>query len=499
MPSLVDRFVALLGARLDSPELVAFSTERKLALPKPTTDADSSRAVKDKAGGFELYISHRIENRRFYPPKKQGKAYVCYLSRVLLDTTFDGAPFGLTRASSREDLVRALGEPYDVNGIGDEMFEKQVAPDIVFSTTYRPEKQNLGNFWLSIETGWELNPHPLHFETEPPEGKPAHADTLATGLVLAWAADRVGLSPALSTSPRAAQLAKREITGRQLLVDELGGQLLSTDLAPSVGDWLHRYISQLFDIPEAAGREPLSFTKDFLASFAGCVKNPFLVPDSWEAFDRYAPLLDARWADFQATKYQTPPPEGLYEAAAAKRDAISVTVTTPTATAIQVPPDTTDKLMAIVQRSTSEKDVKALLVSLGLPVGKTIDKQALAKLGVSYMATRPSDKSKMPPGLPQKAVLITEVSFYTTGVEEYVRGLGTKVQYLAYTGPLPKGLAFTDDRAAVHVKLGAPSTQNGAVEWWDYPELERRVLVRYDPSTSRVTEVMWGMPAKWGW
>jgi hypothetical protein len=500
MPSLVERFIALLGARLDSPELAAFCTERGLALPKPSTDADSQRAVKDKKGGFELYISHDIEHRRFYPPTKVGRAYVCYLSRVLFEASFtEKLPFGVTKTMAREDLVRALGEPHGTNGIGDEMFEKEVAPDLVFSTTFRPETKKVGNLWLSIATGWKLDTHPLHFETEPPEGKPAHAETLATGLLLAWAADRVGLAPAIAQRPRAAELAKREITGRQFLVDELGGHLLSTDLAPGVGDFLHGYLSQLFDIPDEAKREDISSTRDYLASFAGAVKNPFLVPDTWDAFDRYAPILDARWADYQATKFQTPEPTGLYEAAAKKRDAITIAVTTPAAASVSVPADTTDKLMAIVGRSPSEKDVKALLVSLGLPVGKTIDKQALAKLGVSYMATRPQDKSKMPPGLPQKAVVITEVTFYTDGIEEYVRGLGTKVQYLAYTGALPKQLAFTDDRAAVHAKLGAPSTANDTVEWWDYPELERRVLVRYADGGARVAEVLWGMPAKWDW
>ncbi|MDB4961006.1 MAG: hypothetical protein JWP01_1005 [Myxococcales bacterium] len=492
MPAYLDRLTSLLGASLDDSKLVAFLAEGELAPPKPTTDSTDSRTVTDKTRGIELYFTHAIASRKFYPPKKTGKAYVTYLERILIADDFkDPLPLGVTRTMGRPELVATLGEP-SRTPIGDEVYEKEIAPGAMLNIGRHPEK-GIRNIWLTVPQGFELDVDALHFEAMPPEGKPAHADHLATGMLLAWAADRVGLAPHLATTEKAKALAKREITGRELLISELGSSLLSEDLDPRLEDFLYFYTHRLFDVPDEARRakDEVAYTDDYLATFKKVIKNPYLVPDSWEAFDRLAPILDARWADYQQTKFLTPAPKGLYEAANKKREAQTIKVdTTPTAKAT-VAGGTTEKLMAIVGRSTSEPEVKSVLTALGLPVGTTIDQQAVPKLGVSYMAVR-LPKSRMPAGLPQKAVVIIDVRFNAKGNKEYVRGAGSDVIYAQYPGPLPQGLTFGDDREAVHKRIGKPTRSSEEIDHWNIGE--RELTVWYTKKGNAVKEVVWAMP-----
>jgi hypothetical protein len=492
MPAYLDRLTSLLGARLDDTKLLAFLADAKLAAPKPTTDATDSRTVTDKKRGFELYFTHAIASRAFYPPKKVGKAYVTFLERILIADDFEEPlPLGVTRAMGRDDLVATLGEP-SLTPIGHEVYEKQVAPGAMLNIAWSRDK-GIRNIWLTVPQGFKLDVDALHHEAMPSEGKPAHADQLATGMLLAWAADRVGLAPHLATTAKAKALANREITGRDFLVSELGGVLLSEDLDPRVEDFLYFYTHRLFDVPDEARRakDEIAYTDDYLATFKKVIRNPYLVPDTWEAFDRLAPILDARWADYQQTRFQAPAPKGLYEAANKKREAQTIKVDmTPTAKAT-VAGGTTEKLMAIVGRSTSEPEVKAVLTALGLPVGTTIDQQALPKLGVSYMAVR-LPKSRMPAGLPQKAVVIIDVRFNAKGNKEYVRGTGSDVIYAQYPGPLPQGLTFGDDRAAVQKRIGKPTRSSEEIDHWNIGE--RELTVWYTKKGNAVKEVVWAMP-----
>ncbi|MBW8369042.1 MAG: sel1 repeat family protein [Arenimonas sp.] len=139
----------------------------------------------------------------------------------------------------------------------------------------------------------------LNFETDlPNEAGGTHA-----GMYLAWAALKGLLDPGFDEATLA-PLRARQITGSQLFFDKCDGKLLDDDLS-DVGDaftasyyasHFHADYQQVFrgDMPD--GGE----TTD---GFCG-------VPDTWENFDRLAPVLDERFEHWRRARLAAvaPPP-----------------------------------------------------------------------------------------------------------------------------------------------------------------------------------------------
>ena len=58
---------------------------------------------------------------------------------------------------------------------------------------------------------------------------------------------------------------------------------------------------------------------DYLGTFS-LLESAYYVPDTWEAVARIQPVIDARLADYEATKFRRRPRMSLYEKAAEARD-----------------------------------------------------------------------------------------------------------------------------------------------------------------------------------
>lgn len=357
-------------------------------------------------------------------------------------------------------------------------------------------------------TALNLTTNPLHFSTVPAEGKPPHAELLGTGLLLAWVADRVGLPKKLASTPHAKKLAAREITGRELLVAACKSKLTTEDVPAEVGKFLYGYTHRLFlgddegDTRAAAAKEikkllglertdEISFSDDYLATFKKVVKNPFLVPDTWEAFERFAPILDARWKDYQQTKFTKPPPKGIYAAAAKKRDAQKITVPKKAASSAKAKEAAsglftealTNELLGIVGKSLTDASVKAALAKVELPIGKKINEQAAPKNGLAYLG------AKFPIGRERK-LGVANMQFYKKGQKRYIRGLGAEVAFAQYPGPLPKGITFEDDAKAVRKKVGVkPESSSHGYDRFVLTKQGARLLVSY--ARNKVSSVTW--------
>jgi hypothetical protein len=328
--------------------------------------------------------------------------------------------------------------------------------------------------------GASLATHPLHFATRPADA-PDDAELVGMALLVGWAADRFGLPEKHATSELGAQLAKRAITPREFLIKACGKTLTTLDVAPRVRELLAIYtrnqhhddegardaigarIKQLLRL-DGAGDER-HYTADYLGTFAEVVANPFHVPDSWEAVDRIAPVIDARLADYEATAFRALPDLALYERAAKLRDAQPVTPMRAAPPEREVDDELADQLVALIGKPLADKQVKAVLTRAGLPIGKRIDEQANPALGVSYMGTKfvIADKNQLG---------IDNVCFYGDGYETYIRGIGSKVGFAAYPGRLPFDLRIGDTREAVRTKVGRELQTRGDS---DYFEAESRV------------------------
>jgi hypothetical protein len=313
--------------------------------------------------------------------------------------------------------------------------------------------------------GREIPTHPLHFETKPVDA-PVDAELIGMALLVAWAAERFGLPAKHATTAAGAKLKRREITPRAFLIAACGKTLTTADFDPKLESFLFGYTHRMFIGDDNKANKAIAkllrlsrdderaYTDDFLGTFAKVVDSPFYVPDSWDAVDRIAPILDARWADFSATGFEGAPQLASYEKAAKLRDERTVVADR---AAVEVKGGADAKLaadmLALIGRPLADKAVKAVLERAGLPVGKTIDEQANPALGISYMGAKLV--------LAGKRVLgVRSVEFHANKQRSYIRGIGGEVEFAGYPAALPFGVAFGESQDAVVGKLGTPERRD---------------------------------------
>ncbi len=291
---------------------------------------------------------------------------------------------------------------------------------------------------------------------------------MGMALLVAWAAHAVGLPAKHAKSALGKQLLARTITPRAFFTQACGTELSTSDVHATLKPFLYGYTHRLFLGDDFGSAKPIqkllrlhraderAFSDDYLGTFKKALKSPYLVPDSWQALARLAPVLDARWADYRKTKFKKAPDLALYENAATLRDAQKLAVSTARVVTAQVDPGLGDALIASVGQRI--KAVKTTLEAAGLPLGKKVDEQGNAALGVSYMGVK--TKGQM---------TVDSVTFYANKYTRHIRGAGAELQFKAWPGALPKvfkGIALGDSRDAVRAALGKPTQSPGDFDWF---------------------------------
>lgn len=490
--------IPLLGAPKDDPAVAAL-LERCGA--KPKTDSASNKALGVEFG-FERAGLLDTQPRAYKSPN------VRVLSAIFLWTdkatwagrvkTFTGTlPHGLRWGMSRLELLQCLGAPAREGDFGSRW---DFADHCLFTTVREDGGLIAITLQLPVEDYRIDLPDPLYFETAPAD-PPDKARLVAGAFLVAWGTLRVGPSPKHAGLAHTADLAAHKLTPRQFLQVACAETLTKSDFAPALWPFLSGYLQRGFlgDKPRRGakriqkllgleGADEIAFDDDYLGTFRKpVVPDPFLVPDCWEAFDRFAPILDARWADYQATEFKDEPPRGLYEKAVELRDAVNLSVTSPAPVPVAVDADLTDSLLRIVGLALTDRDVKEVLARAMLPIGKRIDEQAAPKLGISYLGSKFEVGGK-------RVLGVKDVRFYAEGVATFIRGLGMEVRFAGYTGGLPRGLRFGDSRAEVVKKLGRPVDPDRELDtWWWKQEKSTRVLTcRFE--RGKLREVGWSLP-----
>ena len=442
-----------------------------LGLPKKEPGVAALIAASGKAVGVELSLDGGVLGAIFLSPGNP-KQRIKPFSGTL--------PHGLAWGMPRADV--ALGEPaldegkrarWDVDGYS--LFLGFGDDDALTAVTMQP---------LVVDYDLDL-PNPLHFETQPAD-PPKDAELVAPALLVVWAIDRGGAPP--KHAAHADALASRSITPRAFLVEACGRDLGRDDIPLELLPFVYGYTNRRFlgDEPRKAAKsirkllglsrdDEIAFSDDYLGTFA---KQPYFVPDSWAAFDRLAPILDARLADYRATKFTAEPPAGIYEAAAKLRDAHPVSLAQPKSVPVTLAVST-DELLALVGKSLADKAVQAVLARATLPIGKTVDEQAAPMVGLSYMGAKLAGK-----------LAVTAVTFYAKGQRSYIRGLGTEIRFDGYRGALPNKLDFGATHAAVHEALGKPLSPDAEHENWRIGDRRLRCTFRRD----KLVEVSWSLP-----
>jgi len=345
--------------------------------------------------------------------------------------------------------------------------------------------------------GRDLSTHPLHFETSPVDA-PKDAELVGMALIVAWSAARFGLPKKHAGTAAGKQLVAKQISPVTFLKTACASTLTTLDIAPKLGDFFHGYTNRLFLGTRAPGRaktdgdlkkllnldrkDERAYTDDFLGTFKGAVKNPFNVPDDWAAVERMGAILDARWADFEVTKFKAAPDLARYKQAAKARDAVTITA----ASAAVAKTATTDDLarQLIAQIGKPIKEAKPVLEAAGLPIGKTINEQANPAAGIGYMGSKMKIAGK-------QVLCVTAVDFYAAKQKSYIRGLGKEVEFGAFTNEIVLGVKLGDARAAVTKKLGKPKQVYETNDYW-YPDTEHMISAEFGKKSQKLVVIHFG-------
>lgn len=124
-----------------------------------------------------------------------------------------------------------------------------------------------------------------------PQELPAEASATHSGLYLAWALFAgLGGDPHVGDSPEELKaLLARRLTPGAYLITVCDGRLTSEDLSAEGNDFTKAY----FDSDGAA------FFTDYREYLAKGLPSEYHVADSWSSFDKLAPVLDRRLANWR--------------------------------------------------------------------------------------------------------------------------------------------------------------------------------------------------------
>jgi hypothetical protein len=496
-----DDLVSLLGKRVDDPDVVAM------------IDACAAKADKDyivaKDHGFEYSLDHKSGEKK----KVLASMFLHGPGGKKPRPAYEGLPKPF--AFTNRDAMRKAKTPDE----GWSMDDGDLPPDddrserdtwhmdgYDIAADYRADG-TIGHYWLQATGEAAADDRfycdVLHFATKPVDG-PDAAALVAPALFLAWASTRIGVSPKHAKSDAAKQLAKRAITPVAFFTTACKSELWSTDFDPKLHKFLHGYVHQTFTGTRAPNREATDETiqrlwglkepdhrywdHDYNAAFGGVVDSLYYVPDSWDAVDRLGALLDARWADFEATGFKQPPDLKLYEKAAKARDAIAI-VPNKKVLAAQTRDDSLTKdLLSLIGTPLKDPAVKPIFARANLPIGKKIDEQANPELGVVYLGANTKRDGK--------TVLIVEYfRFHSTGESHSVRGLGKTVTFVGYPNELPGGIFLGASRTEVAKAYGKPAEVWDKTDVW-YAAKTKRIAAQFD-ANDMLLNIQYGLPPEW--
>jgi hypothetical protein len=494
---------ALIGRRADDKAVLAFLKKHKLKAPKGTTDNDDTAYVSAKALGAELVFSHRVHHRRFWPPKKENRKYVGYLVGAFLEPELaEDVP------STREALLAKTTRPPTTSAIGHEFFTLPAGADSVLSVQWNPKKTAVWKIFLSLARENEIfgeSRHPPHaFGARPKdvsEERAGDAVEILPAMFTAWVVLRVGAGERHRESPQLAALRAKKTTPLVFFREACGAKLWTDDVAPSVGEFAYGYAHRVLPLGEAWKRarpgDSPHYVADAVRVFRDATPSPYQVPDSWDAFERLAPWLDARLADWKKGRFQQPPPARLYEDAEVAFAARKVPIEPPKLPEPSPVPatggDLTGRMTALLGAPSFDIEVKALMKEFRLADG--YGKGAAPAHGFEIRFGSPPDWYLSPEQAAslkaKRGKVLTGIHFYA---DDQTSSVGGKpVTFSGYASPLPFGLSFEDTQAAAVAKLGASVRSDDEEARWNFEDRRCALIVHFG-GDGRIVDVQLFIP-----
>lgn len=288
--------VAAIGQRIDSPVVTTLLVAVGAKPLKPGTPMNNTTYTTSKKFGLEISANCNPKNRAFWPMRKEGRVCVTYVTQIMLKAQYPGPlPHGLGWQSDEKDLL----------AIGTSLSAKNRCWDLP------PPREGLGWFraWTSEQGTLDTFELTLLEETDYITASASYEKEkplvyVEDAFFTAWCAQNGLLLPEKFTPEIIAPLRERQITPLQFLHSSCERLLWSSDVKPEFEGFLEDYYSGIF-MPDE-----LRWVKDIRTAFGSSNHfrrdNEAQTADTWENYDRIAPLIARRFGEWRPPLAESP-------------------------------------------------------------------------------------------------------------------------------------------------------------------------------------------------
>jgi hypothetical protein len=280
--NLTNLLLDALGKRIEEPEAVALAGALGKTAFKSATPSNQPGIGAAKLG-LEVGTHLNVKNRSFWPPRKQGRLWVTYVTHAFIRPNYPG-PLPADFEWQMDDAALSA------------RFERRVEGAIeAIRFMVPPPREGLK---AVIQLGGDGRPRHLYlavaserdYASVYPDDKPEN--TIEAGFFAAWCALQGVLREGRLDRAQQEALAARTISPHAFLRGPLGGLLWEADVKGEFNSFCHAYMNELM---EPRGAAALADIREIFgqSNYWRTPGEP-MTEDSWSNYDRIAPRYAQR-------------------------------------------------------------------------------------------------------------------------------------------------------------------------------------------------------------
>jgi hypothetical protein len=490
------KIIAAVGQRKEASDVEELVAQLGGKIPLP-----SKREGYFSAKKYDVVLAWHWEilAPEFYPPKKEGRKDISYVTSLWFPSTgvdLTGLPAIFANISpqmAQSDWAALPGITVRHTRIGTTRYELPVSDLATLDVSFDEDGTMEPHWTISVR---DHNRHAYvrssarshAFSPWNPSWPDDQAD-LPMGMFMAWCIDRdkIGKRHLENHAQLVQAVRERKMTGREFLYRvAYCDEVWSWDFSEAAQDFAHNYLHCLCNrnssTPLLGRADRCGVDDDFMAVFTPHFKGRGLdAGDTWENYERFALFLDARYRDFELTQLETDlDPKLLKEVKSVYRKAqIQMNkLATPTSyleTAsvngvsvapmhVMTPSDLTTRLVDLLGKLTTAPEVTEFIEELKLNIPSTAWNNYIdaPKLGFFIHLTKPWEHDRLgevhakdkAAHQRKKIKLVEEIRFTAEGYANVSNSTGNYLLCSAFKDGLPFGFRFDESLAEADQRLG---------------------------------------------
>lgn len=276
--TLWDQMLACIGRRIDDPLVQQWLASVGAKPLKPATPHNDSTYVSVRATGIEVGAEMAPKHRAFWPPRKEGRIWNTYVTRIILPV----------KAAGLVPLPDGLSwKHFPGTADGDDFVEQAVSDTLELAFMRADKGGGTGRIDARLPTERDFMEASADYEQTKP------LVYVEDAFFVTWCALQGLLDPVRYPASVLAPWRERTATPLQLLHGPCGRIVWTDDLAPGASGFWDDYYRG-FGTPDAE-RWVTDVKTVFRSSNHFREPDEAMTPDSWEAFDRIAPKIARRF------------------------------------------------------------------------------------------------------------------------------------------------------------------------------------------------------------